>query len=98
MHARLRSGVLFLPKPGAEERANRGRPARNRGIVDQSQWGKEGGLIAQGLDCPAIMVTDADKAQIRKNPETAISGYAEAFPEGRKDFSDGGKMRRSAFQ
>lgn len=44
------------------------------------------------------MVTDADKAQIRKNPETAISGYAEAFPEDRKDSFDGGKMLRSAFQ
>ena len=42
---------------------------------------KEGGFIAQCLDNPAIIVTGASKADMRKNLNAAITGYVYAFPE-----------------
>lgn len=55
---------------------------------------KKGGFIAQGLDNPAVIVTGASKADIRKNLKDAIAGYVYAFPEDRKEFFQGGRMRK----
>ena len=55
---------------------------------------KEGGFIAQHLNNPAIIVTGASKADIRKNPRAAITGYVYAFPEDKSEFFQGGKMRK----
>lgn len=55
---------------------------------------KEDGFIAQCLDNPAIIVTGASKADIRKNLKDAITGYVYAFPEDKKEFFQDGKMRK----
>lgn len=55
---------------------------------------KEGGFIAQCLDNPAIIVTGASKADMRKNLNAAITGYVYAFPEDKNEFFQDGKMRR----
>ena len=46
----------------------------------------KGGLLAQCLDNPEIIVTGDNKEQINKNLIKIIDGYVEAFPETKNSF------------
>lgn len=43
------------------------------------------GIMAQCLDKPEILVTGENKKEIQANLKKIIAGYAEAFPETKKD-------------
>ena len=57
----------------------------------------EGRLLAQCTANPSIIVTGKNRTEVRANLKDCISGYVEAFPETKKEFFTGDKMKKVVF-
>ena len=59
---------------------------------------KDGGhLLAQCAANPAILVTGNNRTEVRANLKTCITGFVQAFPETKKQFFTGEKMKKVVF-
>ena len=57
----------------------------------------EGILLAQCAANPSILVTGKNRAQVKANLRECIAGYVQAFPQAKRRFFTGGKMKKFIF-
>ena len=57
----------------------------------------EGGLLAQCIASPSIIVTGKNRTEVRAKLKECIEGYVEAFPESKRRFFSGGRMKKAVF-
>ena len=57
----------------------------------------EGGLLAQCVANPSIIVTGRNRTEVRAKLEECIGGYVQAFPDAKKQFFTGERMKKAVF-
>lgn len=57
----------------------------------------EGGLLAQCVANPSIIVTGRNRTEVRTKLKECISGYVQAFPDAKKQFFTGERMKKAVF-
>ena len=56
-----------------------------------------GGLLAQCIADPSVLVTGRNRTEVRASLEACIAGYVEAFPRAKRRFFAGDRMKRVVF-
>lgn len=54
----------------------------------------DGRILAQCVGTPAILVTGANRTEVRANLKACIDGFVQAFPDTRGRFFAGGRMKK----
>ena len=57
----------------------------------------EGRLLAQCTANPSILVTGKNRTEVRANLKVCITGFVQAFPQTKKQFFTGEKMKKVVF-
>lgn len=57
----------------------------------------DGGLLAQCIADPSVLVTGRNRTEVRANLKACIAGYVEAFPRAKRRFFAGDRMKRVVF-
>ena len=57
----------------------------------------EGGLLAQCIANPSIIVSGKNRTDVKANLKMCIDGYVQAFPETKRQLFTGDKMKKVVF-